>query len=111
MASAQVFQSGVNIFGLQNPKAQVFQSGINIFCIPGNTPPTPSGGQGVSISGGTATMPAFMRSRGGCYPKGTRYDACLEDQATKIRRITFPPSCTIPQAYKELLPWDEEFGA
>ena len=107
MANAQVTQSIVEIILLQNPHAQVCQSVVEMITIPGPTPPPPppTAGQPSTPVGG----PAY-RSKGGCLPKN-RWDDCLDAYELLLRNIRFPASCSIPQEYRNLLPWEDDFGA
>ena len=50
--------------------------------------------------------------RGGvCNRASNEWDECLERLAASYRRIKIPLPCSIPEPYKNLLPWDEDFGA
>ena len=89
---------------LQNPAARVTQAVVEI-CVGVAGPPPPTPGQGIAIVGGGSS-----HSKGGCSPKITRYDLCLETEARLTRQITFPPP-SIPEEYRNLLPWDDTFGA
>lgn len=108
-AVARVTQAIVEVCILQDPNARVTQAVVEI-CVGVASPPPPSPGQGVAITGGG---PASVRerSKGGCNPKVTHYDYCLEQEGMLLRRIKFPPSCSIPPEYCNLLPWDDTFGA
>lgn len=107
--ASRVTQAIVEIMILQNPSARVTQAVVEI-CVLAFVPPPPIPGQGVAITGGG---PASIRerSKGGCNPKVTHYDWCLEAEGALMRKITFPPSCSIPQEYCNLLPWDDTYGA
>lgn len=61
-------------------------------------------GVGGAISGG---LPAAIQ---GCRPRNN-YDWCLYIESVLMRRIEFPPFCSIPKEFCNLLPWDEDFGA
>jgi hypothetical protein len=43
--------------------------------------------------------------------KPNEYDCCLFLEEVKVRKICFPPLCSIPEEYRNLLPWDDTFGA
>jgi hypothetical protein len=61
-----------------------------------------------SVVGGVAE--AAQKSRGGCSGHN-QYDECLIRTARQWRHIRFPDMCGIPKEYRNLLPWDESFGA
>lgn len=48
----------------------------------------------------------------GCRPRN-HFDWCMFDEALRLRKITFPPSCTIPREYRcrYPVPWGDDFGA
>jgi hypothetical protein len=58
----------------------------------------------VTISGGG---PPMLR---GC-KVDNRWDLCIQDETRRTRRITFPPSCSIPKEWANQLPWDENSAA
>ncbi len=105
---SRVTQAIVEIMILQNPNARVTQAIVEIMVLPYTPPPPIPGGSGAAITGGNG---AKQRSKGGCNPKVTHYDACLEREAMLMRLIKFPPSCSIPKEYCNLLPWDDTYGA
>ena len=67
------------------------------------TPPPPA--SPVPMPRGSSPIP-----KGGCHEKNG-FDLCTEIEAAKMSRIHFPPMCTIPEEYRNLLPWDDTFGA
>lgn len=105
--SSRVTQAIVEIMILQNPAVRVTQAVVEIMVL-AFVPPPPVPGQGVAIVGGNG---AKQRSKGGCNPKVTHYDWCLEHEGALMRKIKFPPSCSIPKEYCNLLPWDDAYGA
>jgi hypothetical protein len=49
--------------------------------------------------------------RQGCRPRN-EFDQCLQSLERFWHKIKFPPMCTLPRGCdKNLLPWDEDFGA
>lgn len=110
MANARVTQAVVEVSILQAPNARVTQAVVEI-CVgpPPFTPPVP--GQNVAITGGAPSALAKQYSKGGCSPKVTHYDYCLEQEGRLLRLIKFPPPCSIPEEFLNLLPWDDTFGA
>lgn len=103
MATARVTQAVVEVCIVQAPAARVTQAVIEI-CVAVSSNPTPTPGQGISPGG---TPLGVQR----CPRKNTPYDRCLEEEGRLMRRITFPPPCSIPEEYRDLLPWDDTFGA
>lgn len=63
-------------------------------------------GQVESITGG---LPIAVQ---GCRPRN-KWDWCMVLEAMRVRKIKFPPSCTIPEEYRTRypLPWNDDFGA
>ena len=62
--------------------------------------------QGQPISGGGP--PKF---KGGC-TKDNDWDRCINSETYLLRRIfPLPLTCAIPKEFRNLLPWDEDFGA
>ena len=108
MANARVDQAVVEISVLQQPNARVDQAVVEICVAPPPVPP-PQPGQAVAPVGGPAA--AREHSKGGCAPKITHYDWCLEWEAFFLRQVKFPPPCSIPAEYLGLDPWDEDRGA
>jgi len=45
----------------------------------------------------------------GCRKKNI-WDECMELEKLKLQNIQFPPLCSIPDEFKNWLPWDEDFG-
>jgi Putative Ig domain len=62
-------------------------------------------GTSVTISGGGPP-----KVRGTC-KKFNNWDECIADETWRTRRITFPPSCSIPKEWANRLPWDEDVAA
>ena len=107
MANAQVTQAVIEITILQAPSAQVTQAVVEICVgVPPITPPIP--GQNVSPTGGSPQGLVNQHSKGGCSPKVTHYDWCLEAEGRLLRLIKFPLPCSIPEEYLSYLPWDAE---
>ncbi len=48
----------------------------------------------------------------GCKPRNV-WDWCMFVEAVRVRRITFPPICSIPAEYRNrhALPWNDDFGS
>ena len=107
--NARVTQAVIEVSILQAPSARVTQAVVEI-CVGAAGPPPPTPGQGIAITGGPAAAVA-LHSKGGCNPKVTHYDVCLETEALLLRQIKFPLPCSIPEEYLNLLPWDDTFGA
>lgn len=76
------------------PRTSTVNCSITIFGS-GNTPQNPTG------------SPSILTT---C-KRRTPWDWCLFAEDLKQQRITFPPMCTIPEEYRNLLPWDDTFGA
>lgn len=104
--NAQVTQSIAEIIVLQNPHAQVTQSIVEYFVLSTVVPPPPP----IPGQPNVASGAPYVRSRGGCLPR-TRWDDCLDEIERRTRSIKFPPSCSIPEEYRNLLPWEDDFGA
>ncbi len=47
----------------------------------------------------------------GCRLPKNRWDQSMEQEAVKYSQIHIPGFCTIPERYKNLLPWEDDFGA
>jgi hypothetical protein len=62
----------------------------------------------------TVSAPLNLTSGGSpfgpCRPRN-EWDWCALAEQFLYRRIKFPPLCSIPKEYCNLLPWDEDFGA
>lgn len=76
------------------------------------TPRTSTVNCSITIFG---SMPTPQNPTGGPVPisgchKRNQYDWCLFSEELEQMKITFPPMCTIPEEYRHLLPWDDEFG-
>jgi len=108
--SALLTQAVVEVAILQVPSALLTQAVVEV-CVGPGVAPAPTPGQGVAIVGGSPQGLVNQRSKGGCSPRVTHYDECLEQEARLLRQVKFPPPCSIPDAYLNLLPWDDTFGA
>lgn len=68
----------------------------------------------ITVSGTTVTVVGGQngqaKERGGCQGYN-EYDYCMLLEMRRWRHITFPDICVIPKEYRNLLPWDEDFGA
>ena len=58
--------------------------------------------------GGVAGRPSI--ASGPCVAHNP-WDDTLGLEVDRVRRIDFPPLCAIPKEYRDLLPWDDTFGA
>ena len=103
--AARLTQSVLELLTSTNPSARVTQSVLEIIAIPAN-PPIPAATP-LAIPTGSP----YARSMGGCSAPPNEWDERAERLAKQYRRIRFPKACTIPEEYKNLLPWDEDFGA
>lgn len=68
----------------------------------------PMGGLPSAITPAQAQVLASLHSKGGCNPRITHYDYCLEQEGRLLRLIKFPLPCSIPEEYLNYLPWDED---
>lgn len=83
-----------------NPNVKVAQSVVQLVVIAGTAPPTPPPPPPVG-GGGKYRI---------CRPPNC-FDETLHWEGLKYRKIQFPPICSIPKEYRNLLPWDDTFGA
>lgn len=102
--TAQVSQSALEFLAGVNSTARVAQSVLEFIITPGSPPPPVIAGP-TPIGGGA---PYAVRLAGGCSPKRTRYDFCLEQEARDYRRTRPQPPCGVPREYRNLLPWDDD---
>ncbi len=60
-----------------------------------------------------AAVPYLPMPQGGpgCLMPKNHWDLCGEEEMRKMLRIRIPGFCTIPERYKNLLPWEDDFGA
>jgi hypothetical protein len=68
---------------------------------PPSTPATIGGGPGVP---GVPFVVSACKRR-------NDWDWCLLMEELRLRGICFPPMCNIPEEWRNLLPWDDTFGA
>lgn len=134
--SGFIQQSYVDIPYIQNPHAQVQQSYVEIIYLVEN--PIPAGGPNTPGPGGAPgsplPIPGFTPGfpppvgypfpvppplpiprgqypmKGGC-PIPNRWDKLLFGAEDLLKAIRYPTSCSIPEEWRNLLPWDDEHGA
>lgn len=68
------------------------------------TPATIGGGPGTPGPNGVPFIISACKRR-------NDWDWCLLREELRLREICFPPMCNIPEEYRNLLPWDDTFGA